>query len=79
MKERIDSQLTVGRTIRFYYSNFTINFRYRSDLSQDIASKILSCQVNPPIKFGLNTNKTVLITLEHNKVTIKHNYDMEYR
>ena len=47
-------------------TNFT---RYRSDRHQDIVSKVLSCQVNPSIRFGVNTNRTVLITLQHHKVS----------
>ncbi|XP_028409034.1 adhesion G-protein coupled receptor D1-like [Dendronephthya gigantea] len=40
---------------------------YRSDLHQEIVSKVLSCQVNPQIRFGVNTNRTVQITLQHHK------------
>lgn len=58
----------------FFYSNLhervTTSLQandsmFRSDHGQVIVSKMLSCQVNPPILYGINTNDTISITLEH--------------
>lgn len=71
----------VGTVVRvlvrcFYLSSNRIliliwfTFRFRPDYDQVIASKVWSCQVKPPILFGVNTNETVTITLEHLTVSL---------